>query len=246
MTAYTARPFTTSFLQFGVHQVAHGFSIGDVLRFDGANYVLAQADSEINAEVVGMVSYIVDADNFILTQVGYVFGITTISMTPGTLYYLSPSVAGSLTATKPTSSNQVIVPLIISITSDSGFFTANVGDLIGSGDVFAWNTVSVDTDMAVNNGYFIDSGSGLIMTLPITANVGDIIRIATVSVNGVGIVQNDGQTINFVDADTTPGITGGLLLLETNTVLQGALEIVCTVQDTNFKVISGNGNWQVD
>lgn len=245
--SFTARPLSTNALYQGVTQVANGFAIGEVLRFNGTLFVDASADTEANAEVVGMVSYINNMDSFYLTQEGFVSGITTQVFVPGTLYYLDPNPlnAGLLTATKPSTVGQIELPCFVAYTADSGFFFANVGDLIQSGSLFNWTVVNANTPMVVNNGYLVNGGASIDLTLPLTASVGDIIRVATLGTNGVSILQNAGQSINLVDLDTTVGVGGRLDLLVTNAVLQGSLELLCTVADTNFKVISGNGNWDV-
>ncbi len=128
--AYSAALLNTDKLASPILQVAHGFGIGEVLRFNGTIYVTAQADSEANSAVVGMVASIADADHFWITQVGKVTGLTTGPYVAGDLYYLSPSSAGELTSTKPTGAGEVEVPCFIADSTTSGYFSANVGDLI--------------------------------------------------------------------------------------------------------------------
>src|SRR6056300_923785 len=50
-----------------VAQSAHGFVVGDILYFDGTEYAKAKADAENTAEVVGIVSEVPEADNFVAT-----------------------------------------------------------------------------------------------------------------------------------------------------------------------------------
>lgn len=102
-----------------INQVGHGFTAGQIIRFDGSDYVLAQADTLANAEVAGMVGAIEDADNFTLLVIGEVDGLS--GLTAGDLYYLDPAVAGGLTSTRPTTTD-VVVPLLIATSTTGGLF----------------------------------------------------------------------------------------------------------------------------
>jgi hypothetical protein len=79
--------------------------------------VLAQADSEANAEVVGMVSEVADADNFTVVQIGHVSGGQLALLTPGAVYYLDDTTPGAITATEPPISK----PVLIADSVNSGF-----------------------------------------------------------------------------------------------------------------------------
>jgi Collagen triple helix repeat (20 copies) len=103
-----------------INQAAHGFDVGDVLTFDGSDYVLAQADSLVNAQVVGIVSSVIPPDDFTVTLVGYVTGLT--GLTAGVEYYLDESTPGALTATEPTANGEVSKPLLLAVTTTSGYF----------------------------------------------------------------------------------------------------------------------------
>lgn len=250
MTAYTARAYSTNALQNIIPQNAHGFVIGNILRFDGVNYVLAQADTFANSQSIGMVNSVLSANQFVLCQAGYIEDIPNdivegAPLVAGTLYYLSTTMPGYLTATPTVVTNEVVVPCFISDSTSSGYFFDNAGRVNKPLTSFDWNVVTVNTNMDVNTGYIVNGVGSIDLTLPATASVGEFVRIATLGANGVVVKQNAGQSINFIDVDTTVGVAGELDLLVTNGVLQGALEIVCTVANTNFKVISGNGNWDV-
>ena len=95
-----------------VVQVAHGLAVGDVIRPNGTAWVKAQADVAANADVGGIVTEVADADNFKYAAPGT--RVTGQSgLVEGTVYYLSPSTAGLLTATEPTTAGQVWKPLIV-------------------------------------------------------------------------------------------------------------------------------------
>ena len=75
-----------------ITQANHGFSIGQAIRHNGTIYVLAIANSIINAPVVGIVEEVVDANNFRMAVDGYISG----AWVAGTDYFLSPTVAGAI------------------------------------------------------------------------------------------------------------------------------------------------------
>jgi len=101
-------------------QNAHGFTVGHVLRYNGTSYVLAQADSSTNAEVIGIVSAVLGANSFTLLTDGY---ITSLSgLTPGTTYFLSATTPGAITDVPPSTAGQVSKPLLRSDSATSGNF----------------------------------------------------------------------------------------------------------------------------
>jgi hypothetical protein len=120
----------TDATRHNVNQTAHGFVVGDIVRFNGTIYVKAQADSATNSEVAGIVAVIIDANNFTLITNGYVTGLT--GLVAGTTFFLSPSVAGALTATEPTTAGQVTKPLVIADTTTSGYFFNFRGFVVGT------------------------------------------------------------------------------------------------------------------
>lgn len=102
-----------------ITQATHGLAVGDVVRFNGTDYVKAQANSAANAEVVGIVYLVSDADNFTLLFGGKVSGLS--ALIAGTVYFLSPSSAGALTATEPSTAGQVSKPLLVADSTTSGY-----------------------------------------------------------------------------------------------------------------------------
>lgn len=246
--AFTALQFNANALYQGVNKVAHGFTdVGVVVRFDGTDFVAADNSSEPNAEVVGIISSIPNVDQFYITQMGFVSGLTTVpfeggGFVPGDLYYLS-SAAGIMTAIKPTTVGQVELPCYVAYTTNSGFFFASVGDLIESGTLFNWTTVTTNTNMAVNQGYFVNGPGSIDLLLPPASSPGDIIEIATLGTNGCVITQAAGQSVNIADDTSTVGAGGTTTLQTTNGVLSGSLRLVCLTANTAWKVLSGTGAW---
>lgn len=75
-----------------VNQTAHGFSVGNAVGLSGSTWIKAKADSVANAVTLGLVSQVIDANNFRYVKGGVLAG----SYTPGAAYYLSTSAAGGL------------------------------------------------------------------------------------------------------------------------------------------------------
>lgn len=107
-------------------QVAHGLTVGDWVRFNGTDYVRAQADVVGNAQALGLVSQVLDADTFVL-QIGGFDSSSFAGLTPGSVYWLDPAIAGAMTATEPTVDGNVSKPVFVAITSGSGWILEQLG-----------------------------------------------------------------------------------------------------------------------
>lgn len=109
-------------------------------------------------------------------------------------------------------------------------------------DEFTWNVVDSATNMENHNGYVVDHTSGVILTLPATADVGDWFLIANENTGLFTIAQNAGQTIRFAGSTTTTGLAGSLSALS-----QGDfLSLICTTTNTTFMVGPGSiGNFSL-
>lgn len=116
-----------------IAQTAHGFAACDVIRHNGTSYVKAQADSEGNAEVYGIVTEVQDAHNFTVTTHGYASCFS--GLTAGTYYFLSASTAGAYTVTAPTTVGHVVKPIFFALSATEG----NLG-------IYRGNVVSAATD----------------------------------------------------------------------------------------------------
>lgn len=88
---------------------AHSFTVGQAIRLNGSTYVTAQANSAANAEVVGIVSKVVDADTFQYVASGEITGLS--GLTAGEVYFLSDATPGLLTITEPTTVGSVSIPV---------------------------------------------------------------------------------------------------------------------------------------
>lgn len=99
-----------------VHEVAHGFTTGKPVYFDGSFWQLAKADSDLTLGV-GIV-WVIDADNFYVHLTGLVTGMS--GLTAGQYYFVSDVVAGQLTDTEPPNPASFSNPILQAITTSSG------------------------------------------------------------------------------------------------------------------------------
>ena len=137
-----------------VNQVSHGFVVGDVVRFDGVNYVKAQADTPENAEVVGIVSQIVNSDNFKLLTEGEIDGLS--GLLPGYTYFLDFSIPGAYSTVDPNAYGAVSKPLMDALSPTKAYFHNWRGVIVenGLGD-------SGYSGYSGTSGYSGISGSGV-------------------------------------------------------------------------------------
>lgn len=123
-------------------QTGHGFAVGEAVRFDGADWVLAQADSSENAEVFGIVSDDIDANTFELTTHGKIEGLA--GLTAGVAHFLSPTTPGALTATPPATAGQVSKPILLAVSTTEGVVVNMRGIVLpgaGGGADLDWQDV---------------------------------------------------------------------------------------------------------
>ena len=123
----------------------------------------------------------------------------------------------------------------ITITNAAGSITI-AGAAVG---VLPWTEVVGTTQaLAVNNGYILNNAALVTATLPAAAAVGNVIEIVGEGAGGWLIVQNAGQTIHFLDTDTTAGAGGSLA----STHRYNTLTLICITADTDFLVKGSVGN----
>ena len=76
----TAKALSTDRLQKTITQTTHNFGVGDIIINDALGgppiYQLALADSLANSQGAMMVSRVINANTFVVTQCGYVSNIT--------------------------------------------------------------------------------------------------------------------------------------------------------------------------
>ena len=98
-----------------VTQPGHGLAAGNAVYFNGTKYIKARANAEAT---LGMfIVSLVEGESFTIIQCGFIEGLS--GLTSGSIYYVSQSSAGALTATKPTSG--LLNPLMLAISTTQGF-----------------------------------------------------------------------------------------------------------------------------
>jgi hypothetical protein len=113
---------------------------------------------------------------------------------------------------------------------------------VGPSSFLGWIEVTGTTQaMAVNTGYILNNAGLVTATLPSTAAVGDVMRLAGKGAGGWLMAQNAGQTVHFGSSDTTTGAGGSLA----STDPSDTLEILCTTANTDFTILSSIGNLTV-
>ena len=194
-------------LVLNVNQVGHSLAVGDVVRWDSgtSSYLKAQADSITNAEVVGIVSAVAGPDDFVLTITGYVDGVA--GMASGTVYFLSATVAGQLTATPPSTVGHVNKPLFIATSATTGYFINYRGMTIGAATaagsepfVTVSNTGSLTAERALTAGSAItvtDGGANSTITVGVTAD----------SIGDTQLTYNTGQHLTTSSKPSFAGVT---------------------------------------
>lgn len=112
----------------------------------------------------------------------------------------------------------------------------------GSGGVTSWVDVTgTSQTIAVNTGYIADNANLVTLTLPTTATQGTVFRIAGNGAGGWLLAQNASQTVKFGNAATTTGVGGSLA----STDAGDAIECLCVVANTTWRVLSAVGNLTV-
>lgn len=239
MTAYSARPTSTNALNQLVNLVGHGFTVGQIVIYDGA-WVLAQADTEAHCAGSWMVSIVPSPDTFYVTQTGYVLKTTNIADV-GKQFYLSPSSAGNLTLTKPTTVGNVVLPCFVADSTTTGFFYGGSGRLIEAETIFSWNVVTTTPiNMTVNNGYFANGGAPTTFVLPATYAKGDEFIIVDHSGNGFTITQTLGglsQQVFDLGLASSAGVGG----TTTTTIAGQTITLVAVAANGALRVISNKG-----
>lgn len=146
---------------------------------------------------------------------------------------------GSVAKVVTETSDQLGTAVITAGTGISITPSANTITIAATTGAFTWSIVTgASQTIAVEHGYLSNRAGLITYTLPATANVGDMFRVSLINSAGSWtIIENAGQSIKFGSSDTT--VTTGSL---SSTANGDAIEIVCTIANTNFMVLSSIGN----
>lgn len=172
-------------VQETINQVGHGFAVGQAVRIDSSgNYVKASANTNADAEAVGIIKEVSGSNQFTVAYGGKVELSGTPpygDLVPGELYFLSTT-NGNLTVTDP-GSNPLYVskPMFVAVETGSCIITNYRGAKTASGS---------------SSGSIIISGSG-------AGNVEDeVIQSNTFSPGNIVRIDNTGTYVT-ASADTS-------------------------------------------
>jgi hypothetical protein len=131
-----------------VAQTGHGFVAGDIgkaVRSSGVagEYTFAKADTGDNAEVVGIISAVADANNFTYITGGKITGLS--GLTTGAVYFLSPSTAGAVTVTEPSVVGQISKPCYIALSTSTAVVVNMRGSTVGGTNLYTTISLANNT-----------------------------------------------------------------------------------------------------
>lgn len=133
---------------------------------------------------------------------------------------------------------------ILNVLGGAHVNTSGAGNTITiNAELFTWNEITVvgPTAMAVNNGYIANNVALVDLTLPITAAVGDMVRVEGKGSGLWTVSQHAGQSIRIGNNTTTIGVGGSL----TATDAGDGVGLLCITANTGWMVTDGTGsiNW---
>lgn len=149
-----------------ITQASHGFTSADVgrpLYLNGSTYALAQADTEVKAEVAGLINRIIDANSFEVCLGGEVstVGANLIvgggSLTTGEMYFLSASEAGKISTTPPSVVGQISKPVGIARTTTALDFFNMRGSSVGGTNAYTQIGLTNNAVTTIQNASAYDS-----------------------------------------------------------------------------------------
>jgi len=133
---------------------------------------------------------------------------------------------------------------VITIAGGTNVTTSGSGSTVtinsSGGGGITWNEVTgTSQGMSVDNGYIANNASLVTLTLPDTAALGSVVRVCGKGAGGWKIAQNASESIIWDEStSTTVGVGGSL----DSTDDYDAVELLCTVADTTWTVLSSKGN----
>jgi hypothetical protein len=125
-------------------------------------------------------------------------------------------------------------PAATAISSGSGILVANSSGSItvsATGGGIGWTSqASTPVTAAINTGYVITDASTVTLTLPTTAALGSVVRIAGQGAGGWILQPGAGQTIKVLTASASTSVASSEAF--------DCIEVVCTVANTTWVTLS--------
>ena len=134
-------------------------------------------------------------------------------------------------------------PITLTTTGTSGAATLvsntlNIPQYAGGGTMTFNNVTGTTQTAVVNNGYITNNAAQVVVTLPATATIGQIVAVVGSGAGGWKIAQNSGQTVHFAGKNTTSGVGGSLASI----TQYDSIELICGTANTDWIVRSAVGN----
>lgn len=202
-----------------ISQTSHGFSVGNFIGWSGGTYNKAIADGNYDGEYIGIVSEIADVNTFKVIQSGYITGLT--GLITNTTYFLSPTTAGEITATEPTTDGQISKPVLIADSTTSGWVLPYAGFVVSTG---ATVISSADNGLTDNNGV-VELGGTLCKNTTIDGSFninlgtsGSSLSNASVYSTGITTIYGDELDLTSINQAIYLEETTGIRILDVNSI----------------------------
>ncbi len=116
-----------------ITQVAHGLTVGQYVRITNPAglFVPGLSTTAENAEIVGLVVDVQNANSFTLQTEGFVDAGVFAGLTPGGVYFLSDITPGAMSLSEPIVPSEVSLPVFIAETATTGILRPFRGVIIG-------------------------------------------------------------------------------------------------------------------
>ena len=106
---------------------------------------------------------------------------------------------------------------------------------------FAWSVITANQMGVTFNGYFVNGGSRVDITLPATSSVGDTFQVVDKGGNLWRLLQGAGQQIKYKNSSSTLGIGGTI----TSQIQGDSALLVCSVANTEWWITDSVGTFVV-
>jgi len=201
-----------------ITQASHGFTVGQVLKVksnDPGKYATAMANTAANAEVVGIVVQVISASIFVMALSGRITADGAVpDQQAGTVLFLSPSSAGALTVTEPTTTGEISKPVCVITTPDSEMIMVNYrgkdADAVHNWDANGSELildVDGDTSLHADTDDRIDVKISGADDFRFTANTLSILSGSTLAIDSGATLANSGTTTGFTNNSTSFTVT---------------------------------------
>jgi parallel beta-helix repeat protein len=179
-----------------IDKTSHGFVHGDVVRWTGTDWVKAQANGEIGAEIFGVVDRYSsnNSHQFVVVTHGEIQGFSGggaggnnegMELTSGEIHFLDPDVAGAMTISRPYAKGSIVKPVLFGLSETTGFVLNYIGGIVPDQDIIA-NSVPQTWRIVAD---------GSADTYGLSGSASTIAGSHIVSINGVmQVPENDGGT----------------------------------------------------